>query len=104
MNHPYHLEEMLWMALRTLTSADSQRKRLENAYTDHLSDLQDAELPVAQQAKFSQLRDAMTHEKHLRAEIAIAAMSDEEVAETVRLICDLHDSVMDASRPYPFPR
>jgi hypothetical protein len=93
---PYHAEEKLWMALRRLTAADSQRKRLESAYMDHLSYLEDSEIPVPAQPKFTQLRDALTHEKQLNPEIAIAAMSDAEVADAVRLICDLRDAVSSA--------
>jgi hypothetical protein len=99
-----HAEEKLWMAVRRLTGAEPQRQRLETAYMDHLSYLLEAEIPVPQQAKFKRSRDTMTHEEQLNPEVAIAAMSDEEVAEAVRLICSLHDEVMDSSRPYPFPK
>ena len=76
-------------ALPALIGAASQRKRLENAYLDHLSDLQDAELPISQQAKFVQLRDTLTHGMQLDPEIAIEAMSDDEIAEATSrfLLC-----------------
>ena len=101
---PYHAEEKFHEALRALIGAAPQRKRLENAYLDHLSDLEDAELPISQQAKFVQLRDSLTHGKQLDAEIAIEAMSDDEVAEAARQILTLYDGIMDAARPDSFPK
>ena len=53
------------------------------------SDLQDAELPISQQAKFVRLRDTLTHGEQLDAEIAIEAMNDDEVAEAVRQIREM---------------
>ncbi len=100
---PYPAEEKFHEALRALVGAASQRKRLENAYLDHLNDLQAAELPASQQAKFVRLRDTLTHGKQLDPEIAIEAMSDDEVAEAVRQILALYDEIMDAARPGPFP-
>ena len=100
----YHAEEKFHEALRALIGAASQRKRLENAYLDHLSDLQDAELPIPQQAKFVQLRDTLTHGKQLDAEIAIEVMSDDEVAEAARQILTLYDEIMDAARSSPSPK
>ena len=100
---PYQAEGKFHEALRALVGAASQRKRLESAYLDHLSDLQAAELPVSQQAKFVRLRDTVTHGKQLDAEIAIEAMSDDEVADAVRQILALYDGVMDAARSGPGP-
>jgi hypothetical protein len=100
---PYHAEEKFHEALRALIGAASQRKRLENAYLDHLSDLQDAELPISQQDKFVRLRETLTHGQQLDPEIAIEAMSDDEVAEAVRQILALYDEIMDAARSAPFP-
>jgi len=100
---PYQAEGKFHEALRALVGAASQRKRLESAYLDHLSDLQAAELPVSQQAKFVRLRDTVTHGKQLDAEIAIEAMSDDEVAEAVRQILALYDGIMDAARSGPGP-
>src|SRR2546430_12378331 len=60
---PSHAEEKFHEALRALVGAASQRKRLESAYLDNLSDLQAAELPISQQAKFVRLRDTLTHGK-----------------------------------------
>jgi hypothetical protein len=94
----YHAEEKFHEALRALIGAAPQRKRLENAYLDHLSDIEDAELPISQQAKFVQFRDTVTHGKQLDAEIAIEAMSDDEVAEAARQILTLYDGIMDAAR------
>jgi hypothetical protein len=88
-------------ALRALIGAASQRKRLENAYLDHLSDLQDAELPISQRAKFAPLRDTLTHGKQLDPEIAIEAMSDDEVGEAARQILTLYDEIMNAARSGP---
>ena len=101
---PYHAEEKFHEALRALIGAAPQRKRLENAYLGHLSDLQDAELPISQQAKFVQLRDTLTHGKQLDAEIAIEAMSDDEVAEASRQILTLYDGILDAARSGSLPR
>jgi len=95
---PYHAEEKFHEGVRALIGAASQRKRLENAYLDHLSDLQDAELPVSQQPKFVQLRDTLTHGNQLDPEIVIEAMSDEEVAEAARQILALYDAIMNAAR------
>lgn len=100
----YHAEEKFHEALRALIGAAPQRKRLENAYLDHLSDLQDAELPVSQQAKFVQLRETLTHGKQLDAEIAIEVMSDDEVAEAARQILTLYDEIMNAARSSPLPK
>jgi hypothetical protein len=50
------------------------------------------------------LRDTLPHGRQLNPEITIAGMSDQEVSEAVRLICELHDAVMNSSRPYPFPK
>ena len=100
---PYQAEGKFHEALRALVGAASQRKRLESAYLDNLSDLQAAELPISQQAKFVRLRDTLTHGKQLDAEIAIEAMSDEEVAEAVRQILALYDGIMDAARSGPVP-
>ena len=100
---PYHAEEKFHEALRALVGAATQRKRLENAYLDHLNDLQAAELPISQQAKFVRLRDTLTHGRQLDPEIAIEAMSDDEVAEAVRQILALYDGIMDAARSGPFP-
>ena len=100
---PYQAEGKFHEALRALVGAASQRKRLESAYLDHLSDLQAAELPVSQQAKFVRLRDTVTHGKQLDAEIAIEAMSDDEVADAVRQILALYDGIMDAARSGPSP-
>jgi hypothetical protein len=101
---PYHAEEKFHAALRALIGAASQRKRLENAYLDHLSDLQDAELPISQRAKFVQLRDTLTHGKQLDPEIVIEAMNDDEVAEAARQILTLYDGIMDAARSGPSPK
>jgi hypothetical protein len=95
----YHAAEKFHEALRALIGAAPQRKRLENAYLDHLRYLQDAELPISQQAKFAQLRDTLTHGKQLDPEIVIEAMSDDEVAEAARQILTLYDGIMDAARP-----
>ena len=100
---PYHAEEKFHEALRALVGAAPQRKRLESAYLDHLSDLQDAELPISQQAKFVRLRDTLTHGEQLDAEIAIEAMNDDEVAEAVRQIFALYDEIREAARSGPFP-
>jgi hypothetical protein len=99
-----HAEEKFHEALRALIGAAPQRKRLENAYLDHLSDLQDAELPISQQAKFVQLRDTLTHERQLHPEIVIAGMSDGEVAEATYQILTLYDEITDAARSSPFPK
>ena len=101
---PYHAEEKFHEALRVIIGAASQRKRLETAYLDHLSDLQDAELPISQQAKFVQLRDTLTHGKQLDPEIVIEAMSDDEVAEAARQILTLYDGIMDAARSGSLPK
>jgi hypothetical protein len=93
MGHYHHAEEALWQALCALAGASNQRKRLENAYADHLSALQDAELPMAQRAKFSLLRDALTHGRQLHPEITIAGMSDDEVDKLVRQIVELYDAI-----------
>jgi len=98
---PYHGEEKFHEALRTLTGAAPQRKRLEQAYLDHLSDLQDAELPMSQQAKFAQLRDTLTHGRQLHPEIVIAAMSDDEVAAAAYQILTLYDEITDAAHAGP---
>ena len=100
---PYHAEEKFHEALRALIGAAPQRKRLEDAYLDHLNDLQAGELPISQQAKFVRLRDTLTHGRQLDPEIAIEAMSDDEVAEAVRQIFALYDGIMDAARSGPFP-
>ena len=100
---PYHAEEKFHEALRALIGAASRRKRLENAYLDHLNDLQDAELPISQQAKFVRLRETLTHGKQLDPEIAIEAMSDDEVAEAVHQIFALYDEILDAARSGSFP-
>jgi hypothetical protein len=101
---PYHAEEKFHEALRALIGPAPQRKRLENAYLDHLSDLQDAELPVSQRAKFVQLRETLTHGKQLDPEIVIEAMNDDEVAEAARQILTLYDGIMDAARSGPSPK
>ena len=84
---------------RAIIGAAPQRKRLENAYLDHLCDLQDAELPISQQAKFVQLRDTLTHGKQLDPEIVIEAMSDDEVAEAARQILGIMDAARSGSLP-----
>ena len=101
---PYHAEEKFHEALRALIGAAPQRKRLENAYLDHLSYLQDAELPVSQRARFVQLRETLTHGKQLDPEIVIEAMNDDEVAEAARQILTLYDGIMDAARSGPSPK
>jgi hypothetical protein len=101
---PYHAEEKFHEALRALIGAAPQRKRLENAYLEHLSDLQDAELPISQQAKFVQLRDTLTHGGQLDPEIAIEVMTDDEVAEAARQILTLYDGITDAARSGPSPK
>ena len=98
---PYHAEEKFHEALRALIGPAPQRKRLENAYLDHLSDLQDAELPMSQQAKFAQLRDTLTHGRQLHPEIVIAAMSDDEVAAAADQILTLYDEITDAAHAGP---
>jgi GAF domain-containing protein len=100
----YQAEEKFHEALRALIGAAPQRKRLEDAYLDHLSDLEDAELPISQQAKFLQLRDTLTHGRQLDPEIAIEVMSDVEVAEAARQILALYDGIMDAARSSPSPK
>ena len=104
MSTPYHAEEKFHEALRALIGAAPQRKRLENAYLDHLSYLQDAELPISQQAKFAQLRDTLTHGKQLDPEIVIEAMSDDEVADAARQILALYDEIMNAARSGASPK
>ena len=101
---PYHAEEKFHEALRALIGAAPQRKRLENAYLDHLSDLEDAELPISQQARFVQLREILTHGRQLDPEIAIEVMNDDEVAEAARQILALYDGIMDAARSGPSPK
>lgn len=97
-------EEKLHEALRVLIGPAPQRERLENAYLDHLNDLQEAELPISQQAKFGQLRDTLTHERQLHPDVVIATMSDDEVAEAARQILTLYDEIIDAARPSPIPK
>ena len=104
MSTPYHAEEKFHEALRALIGAAPQRKRLENAYWDHLSDLEDAELPISQQARFVQLRETLTHGRELDPEIAIEVMNDDEVAEAARQILALYDGIMDAARSSPSPK
>jgi hypothetical protein len=101
---PYPAEEKFHEALRALIGAAPQRKRLENAYLDHLSDLQDAVLPISQQAKFVQLRDTLTHGMQLDPEIVIEAMSDDEVADAARQILALYDEIMNAACSGPSPK
>jgi GAF domain-containing protein len=101
---PYQAEEKFHEALRALIGAAPQRKRLENAYLDHLNDLQDAELPISQRAKFVQLRDTLTHGKQLDPEIVIEAMSDDEVADAARQILALYDEIMNAARSGGSPK
>ena len=100
---PYRAEEKFHEALRALIGPAPQRKRLEDAYLDHLSDLQGAELPVSQQAKFAQLRATFTHDRQLHPEIVIEAMSDDEVAEAARQILTLYDEIMAATRSSTMP-
>jgi hypothetical protein len=104
MSTPYHAEEKFHEALRALIGAAPQRKRLENAYLEHLSDLEDAELPISQQARFVQLREVLTHGRQLDPEIAIEVMNDDEVAEAARQILALYDGIMDAARSGPSPK
>ena len=94
-------EEKFHEALRALIGPASQRQRLQNAYVDHLSDLQDVDLPTSQRAQFLQLRDTLTHERQLHPEIVIAGMSDDEVAEAAHQILTLYDVIIDAARPRP---
>ena len=94
-------EEKFHEALRALIGPASQRQRLQNAYVDHLSDLQDVDLPTSQRAQFLQLRDTLTHERQLHPEIVIAGMSDDEVAEAAYQILTLYDAIIDAARPRP---
>jgi hypothetical protein len=96
MSRFHHAEQKLWRALRTLAGADSQRSRLETAYVEHLSDLQDSDLPAAELNHFTVVRDALTHERRLRPEIVVAGMSDAEVAVVVGQILDLCNAVIEA--------
>ena len=96
MSRFHHAEQKLWRALRTLAGADSQRQRLEAAYVEHLSELQDADLPAAELSHFTVVRDALTHERRLRPEIVVAGMSDAEVATVVGQIVDLCNAVIEA--------
>ncbi|HEX9473008.1 MAG TPA: hypothetical protein VF931_02385 [Steroidobacteraceae bacterium] len=89
----YRVEEKFHEAVRALIGPASQRKRLEHAYLDNLSDLQAAEVPVSQQSKFAQLRATLTHERQLHPEIVIEAMSDDEVADAARQIFILYDEI-----------
>jgi hypothetical protein len=97
MGHFHHTEGKLWLALRALTGPESQRKRLQAAYLDHLSELQDAEVPASQQARFAKLRDALTHERQLHPEITIAGMTDAEVADLVDEIVHVCGAVMESA-------
>ncbi len=100
---PYHAEEKFHEALRALIGAAPQRKRLENAYLDHLSDLQDAELPISPWPVGAVAR-RLTHGKQLDPEIVIEAMSDDEVAEAARQVAALYDGIMDAARSGSRPK
>lgn len=95
-------EEKFHEALRVLIGAASPRIRLLNAYVDHLSDLEDTELPPSQQAKFMLLRDTLTHGRQLHPEVVISTMIDDEVAEAVYQILTLYDAIIDA-RSSPIP-
>ena len=95
MSRFHHADQKLWLALRTLAGPESQRQRLEAAYVEHLSELQDADLPAAQQNRFALVRDTLTHERRLRPEIVVAGMSDTEVGAAVGHILDLCDAVME---------
>jgi hypothetical protein len=95
MSRFHHADQKLWQALRTLAGPESQRQRLEAAYVEHLSELQDADLPAAQQGHFALVRDTLTHERRLRPEIVVAGMSDAEVSAAVGHILDLCDAVME---------
>ena len=97
MSRFHHADQKLWLVLRTLAGPDSQRQRLELAYVEHLSELQEADVPASQQSRLALVRDLLTHERRLRPEIVVAGMSEAEVTTVIGHILDLCNAVIEAA-------
>ena len=99
-----HAEEKFHFALHALTGAAPQRQRLENAFA-HLSYLKAKELPELLRPKLTEIQEELEYVSgiawHVSASAAIAKMSDEQVSQLARRVHDLHDALMNFSRPYP---
>jgi ATP phosphoribosyltransferase regulatory subunit HisZ len=99
-----HAEEKFHFALHALTGAAPQRQRLENAFA-HLGYLKAEELPELLRPKLTEIQEELEYVSgiawHVSASAAIAKMSDEQVSQLARRVHDLHDALMNLSRPYP---
>ena len=99
-----HAEEKFHFALHALTGAAPQRQRLENAFA-HLRYLKAEELPELLRPKLTEIHEELEYVSgiawHVSASAAIAKMSDEQVSQLARRVHDLHDALMNLSRPYP---
>lgn len=97
-------EEKFHFALHALTGAAPQRQRLENAFA-HLSYVKAEELPELLRPNLAEIQEELAYVSgiawHVSASAAIAKMSDEQVSELTRRIHNLHDALMNFSRPYP---
>lgn len=63
------------------------------------------ELPELLRPKLTEIQEELGYVSgiawHVSASAAIAKMSDEQVSQLARRVHDLHDALMNFSRPYP---
>ena len=99
-----HADEKFHLALRALSGPASQRQRLENAFA-HLCHLKAEELPELLRPNLSAIQDELGYVSgiawHVSASAAISKMSDEHISDLTSRVHDLHDALMNFSRPHP---
>lgn len=84
--------EHLWAAVFLMVSAESIKRRLVNAYSTHLCEIDHNELPHEVRDEFKDIVKTISHVRPMRGESAVQAtvrkMSDAEAARCARRIVE----------------
>lgn len=91
--------EHLWAAIFLLVSAESIKRRLVSAYSSHLSEIDQSELPSEVRDEFKDIVKSISRVKPMRGESAVQAtvrkMSDAEAARCASRIVEFLGRLME---------
>ena len=97
-----HLVQHFHRAVLRLTGPDPVKQRLTRAYVDHLSAIEEAELPRRAVERFAELRGRLHRVSPLNGEGPVRAsvrkMSGPEAAGCAEIIVELYAAVSSAER------
>lgn len=96
--------EHLWAAVFLLVSAESIKRRLVDAYSAHLAEIDQNELPHEVRDEFKEIVHTISHVKPLRGESAVQAtvrkMSDADASRCATSIVEFLGKITELqSRP-----